>query len=322
MSYFTTNVEARLLECEPFDDHFSIECVSLEEVKGVQKMAESVKGWEPHILGRGLIYFIRHPFKNDDGIEEVIRQARLSYRKQHYDHSIGYALSYLKGKSEPSYEVYALIGLSYLHWINQIADNYPNKKEREKRIESLKPLVFDYLKLYNYFSGKSDINEFDFDEIESELKEWMDNQKPIKAKREMSLREVDDLDLVLLKRVNDYIKGKKKRRGLTIEKACSNLKFSMESIDKTKLSYARMAIRAKLPHIAEEYIKSVERTPNKTDTIKLKLAEAKRELRFLHVGDELPNREIARLVAIKKDKIAHECPIIFVKPGKRKTIRL
>ena len=331
MFIFPPRVENELMDGAIHWSFMKLEGVTIEEVKDIQKQLDdkNISWWHPYVLENGNenlfdVFLLPCPGFELGGVENWIVNGRISFRQQYYRESITAAERYLVKKCKPDIQVYGMLGMAYLNYAGQLANNVYKPEKRtpaqDQDINDNREIGIDYLRLYSYFRGSENPNELDTDQIRSEVSTWLDSHTPKEKTQKGEIRFLDvKLVSIFNKKAIRMLKDKKdpiRAKNLTIEEVGKRLKRSPEVIDLVKIEYARMAVRAQFPHIAEQYIESVKRSPNRTELVNAKLSQFKKELLDPKKAINAARNNIqARNMLWPKDSQGYR--LLFIKPDKR-----
>lgn len=192
-------------------------------------------------------------------LKNLINMGNLAYKEGNYDTCIEDYLQLLQF-GEPKTFVYAKLGLAYM-----------------KKLE--KDTAIDYLTIATQLSKQED-GQFDFTELIDNLKGLVDknNRKPnFKMKVEDFSNDIQNhYGIENLDEITSYIL----ESGLDVETACQELGMAYEQIDTIRLIYARDFYSQGNYEKGDQFLKSVEKSKNKTKfTLKL-FEEVRRNKRF------------------------------------------
>ncbi len=204
-----------------------------------------------------------------------------AYKEENYDECIANYLQLLQIFANPKSIIYSKLGLAYM---------------KKRQI----PLAIDYLTIATNLAKKEN-SIFDFTELIADLKGNMpsEDRKPIFR---MTQKDFDYSD------VNDYygidnfdeINAFINESGLDVETACEQLGLSFEEIDIIKLIYAREFYFQEKYEKGDKFLKSVEKSKNKTKNTKKIFEEVRKNKRFYHNHKRENNIELVLTLLPKK----------------------
>ena len=287
---------------------------TLEEARKTSGILLPIAKWRAEILESSYddqydVFFIRSPKTEcQDNVARCIKKAQEAFVAHEYEACIKGAESFLERANCPDFEVYAMLGYAYKFYAEKRRRIDSAKKSLDEEFyEMLNTKGQDYLRLYNHFKGRQ-TNIINGSQVVEELNAWMSKERPEKNNAEgISKKGIKNLFVPCIGDVNELIRTGQAR---TIEEAGLQLKLSRELIDLTKLAYARYAFKSQLPNFAERYLKSVEKTSDKSDTVKAVLASIKKDQALKNEHQPLP---------LVKSPNGEEHMLILAPPGNRKT---
>lgn len=193
--------------------------------------------------------------------KNLITLGNQAYKEGNYDECIANYLQLLQLFDNPKAIVYSKLGLAYM---------------KKWKI----PLAIDYLTIATDLSKKENVN-FDFSVLIAKLKGDIseEDSKPYfkMTQEDFDYSDVDDyygIDNFL--EINSFII----ESGLDVETACEQLGISLEEVDIIKLIYAREFYTQGSYDKGDIFLKSVERSKNKTKNTKKIFEEVRNNKRF------------------------------------------
>lgn len=214
--------------------------------------------------------------------KNLINLGNQAYKDGNYNECIENYLQLLQLFDEPRSVVYSKLGLAYMKkW--QI------------------PLAIDYLTIATALAKKEKV-DFDFSDLIAKLKGDIP-QEDAKPRFRMTQKDFDYSDvnnyygIENFNEINSYIV----ESGLDVESACEQLGFTPEETDIVKLIYAREFYTQGNYDKGDLFLKSVERSKNKTkETIRI-FEEIRKNKRFYQNRQgENPTKLVLSLVPRKK----------------------
>lgn len=189
------------------------------------------------------------------GLLELVLKA---YADADYDTCINACLQLLQLNEAKTF-VYARLGLSYM-----------KKKQMDKAIS--------YLTIATELSKKED-GQFDFEGLIARLTGVI-TKKDAKPRVQMSVdefnKEPDYFGIENMVEINDYVY----ESGLSVEKACQELGMSEEQIQIVLIIYAREYYSQGDYDKGDEFLRSVEKGPGKTNFVSKLLTEIRKNKKF------------------------------------------
>ncbi len=173
-------------------------------------------------------------------VNKIMDNGNNAYANGNYDESIKNNLFLLGLFKEPRSIVYAKLGLAYMK-------------------KGMLELAVDYLTIANYLS-KQNNSDFDYTELIIKIKgQIIGDDRSAYAYKDVN----DNYGIDNFEEINDFILAS----GLDVESACQALELSDEQIYLVKLIYARgFYIQGDLEK-GDTFLKSVEKSPNKTKEV-------------------------------------------------------
>ncbi len=201
-----------------------------------------------------------------------------AYKEKNYDECIENYLQLLQYYDKPKSVVFSMLGLSYM------------KKQQI-------PLAIDYLTIATELSKKENA-VFDFYDLIASLKGIMskEDRKPRFIMTENDFDYNDNYGVDNFEEINSYII----ESGLDVETACEELGLSLEETDIIKLIYARQFYTQENYGKGDMFLKSVERSKNKTQNTKQLLEEVRKNKRFYKNRKNSNNIEPVSKLLLKK----------------------
>ncbi len=193
--------------------------------------------------------------------KNLINLGNQAYKDGNYTECIENYLQLLQLFDNPKSVIYSKLGLAYMK-IWQI------------------PLAIDYLTIANDLAKKDNLG-YDFSDLIAKLKGDIpkEDQKPrfIMTQKDFDYSDIEDYyGIDNFVEINDYIN----ESGLDVETACEQLGLTLEEIDIIKLIYAKEFYIQGNYTIGDTFLKSVERSKNKTATTKEIFEEIRRSKKF------------------------------------------
>lgn len=211
-------------------------------------------------------------------VKNLINMGNLAYKEGNYDSCIEYYLQLLQFR-EPKAFVYAKLGLAYM-----------KKWEKDTAI--------DYFTIATQLSKKED-GQFDFTELIASLNGLIDKEDK-KPRFRMKTEDFDNdvqnqYGIENLDEITSYIL----KSGLDVETACKELGMTDEQIDIIHLIYARKFYSQGDYEKGDQFLKTVEKSKNKTK-FTLKLFEEVRSNKKFYINRV--NKDSQKLVLTLQPK--------------------
>lgn len=192
---------------------------------------------------------------------EIISIAKQTYKDKNYEKCLECNLILLHNFDNPKAIVYSQLGILYMKMKNL-------------------PLAIDYLTVANYLSKYEKI-KIDYSDLIARLKGDIprENRKPYfrMTQDDFDYDDVNDnYGIENFTEINSFIM----ESGLDVETACEQLGLSLETIDIIKLIYAREFYSQENYEKGDLFIKSYERSENKTPYTKKIFSKIRKNKRF------------------------------------------
>lgn len=255
-------------------------------IERIFKMIEDYPDMVAFVIGEGnqQQVVLRYKPVIDEYVDgkNLINLGNQAYKEGNFDECINNYLLLLQLFDEPRSVVYSKLGLAYMKkW--QI------------------PLAIDYLTIANALSKKEKV-DFDYSGLIARLKGDI-SQEDAKPHFKMTQRDFNYSDvnnyygIENFSEINAYII----ESGLDVESACEQMGFTPEETDIVKLIYAREFYRQGNYDKGDLFLKSVERSKNKTKETRKIFEEVRKNKRFYQnrQGDT-PTELVLSLVPKKK----------------------
>ena len=204
-----------------------------------------------------------------------------AYEEENYDECIANYSQLLQIKTNPKSRIYSKLGLAYM---------------KKRQI----PLAIDYLRIATNLS-KTENSIYDFTELIADLKGKMssEDRKPIfrMTQKDFDYSDVNDYyGIDNFDEINAFINESES----DVETACEQLGLSFEEIDIIKLIYAREFYFQEKYEKGDKFLKSVEKSKNKTKYTKEIFEEVRKNKRFYHNHKKENNIELVLTLSPKK----------------------
>ena len=214
-------------------------------------------------------------------VKNLINLGNQAYKEGNYDECIANYLQLLQLFDNPRSIVYSKLGLAYM------------KKWQTS-------LAIDYLTIATDLSKKENL-DFDFSDLIAKLKGDIleEDRKPC---FKMTQKDFDYSDVGDYYGVNNFpeINSFIIESGLDVETACSQLGLSLEEVDIIKLIYAREFYTQGSYNKGDAFLKSVEKSKNKTENTKKIFEEVRKNKRFYQNRKSGSNTEVVLTLSLKK----------------------
>ena len=209
-------------------------------------------------------------------IRNLLKKGSEAYSLGDYDTCINNYRQVLESR-EPKTVVYAILGLAYMK-------------------KSVKGIAIEYLTIATELSKKED-NRFNFTELIGKLKG--ENSKPYFR---MTQKDFDYSDVVDYYGIDNFVEINSFiiESGLDVESACEQLGLSLEEIDIIKLIYAREFYTQGYYNKGDLFLKSFEKSKNKTDNTKKIFEEIRKNKRFYQNRKGDNNTKLVLSISPKK----------------------
>lgn len=215
--------------------------------------------------------------------KNLIKLGNQAYKDGNYNECIENYLQLLQLFAEPRSAIYSKLGLAYLK-------------------KSQIPLAIDYLTVANALAKKEKAY-FDFSDLIAKLKGDNIPKEDKKPRFKMTQKDFDYSDvngyygIENFSEINSYIT----ESGLDVESACEQMGFTPEKTEIVKLIYAREFYMQGNYDKGDLFLKSVERSENKTKETKRIFEEIRKNKRFYQnrQGDN-PTELVLSLVPKRK----------------------
>jgi len=231
----------------------------------ILSLVSKYKDITPFIIGSGddkQIVLRYRPFSKEPiDYKDLIEKEKISYFEERYDDCIDACLKLLQSK-EPKEFVYSNLGMAYL------------KKNNIK-------MALDYFIVATELSRKRN-GKYDFTEMIAKLKgNELGEEEEVKSYVEMDVSEFTN-DVNNYYNINDIeeITYFITETGLDVENACKFLGMSSEQIDTINLIYAREYYSYGNYEMGDKFLKTVEKSKNKTEFTNNLFAEVRANKRF------------------------------------------
>lgn len=215
-------------------------------------------------------------------VKNLINLGNQAFKEGNYDECIENYLQLLQLFENPKSIIYSKLGFAYL---------------KKRQI----PIAIDYLTIATDLAKKENIDYFDFSDLIAKLKKDIPKED-MKPYFKMTQKDFDYSD------VNDYygvdnfveINSFIIESGLDVETACEKLGLSLEKIDIIKLIYAREFYTQGNYDRGDMFLKSFEKSKNKTNNTKKIFEDVRKNKRFYQNRKSGSNIELVFTLSPKK----------------------